>query len=217
MIDPRNVINFNRTQEELEEFYLFCVCVAGKTAQTQARLLDNFLNNFFENNRHPKLNDSPSNKIFSKPLSPFAKIRLTIENGTLLDKLKNSKLGQYNRLFHSFAGALDLDLFSCTIKDLENIKGVGPKTARMFIMQTRANQHYAAIDTHILKYLKKQGISVPKSTPSSGKAYDFLEQKFLELAKKNNMTPADFDLEIWKSYQKIKDNPKSVTFKTKII
>lgn len=31
MIDPVNgIVNFNRSRKELEEFWIFCVCVAGK-------------------------------------------------------------------------------------------------------------------------------------------------------------------------------------------
>jgi hypothetical protein len=43
MIDPRDVTKFDRTQAELEEYWLFCIVAAGKTAMTQARLLDAYL------------------------------------------------------------------------------------------------------------------------------------------------------------------------------
>jgi thermostable 8-oxoguanine DNA glycosylase len=55
------------------------------------------------------------------------------------------------------------------------------------------------LDVHILKYLRSQGFEAPKQTPS-GKKYLELEKNFLELAKKNNMTPADFDLMLWTKY-----------------
>ena len=43
MIDPRKVTKFDRTLEELEEFMLFAIVVAGKNAFQQARKLEQFL------------------------------------------------------------------------------------------------------------------------------------------------------------------------------
>ena len=44
MINPSNVTNFNLTDPELEEYILFWVLAAGKTAKTAAKSLDKFLN-----------------------------------------------------------------------------------------------------------------------------------------------------------------------------
>ncbi len=46
MIDPRKVTKFDRTPEELEEFLLFSVVVAGKGAFQQAKKLDEFIKLF---------------------------------------------------------------------------------------------------------------------------------------------------------------------------
>jgi len=43
LIDPENVIDFARTDAELELWWLFSCVVAGKTARTQAKLLDAML------------------------------------------------------------------------------------------------------------------------------------------------------------------------------
>jgi thermostable 8-oxoguanine DNA glycosylase len=187
MVDPRNVINYNRTNYELEEHFLFCLVVAGKTAQTQARLLNNFLNSLPDGD------------------TPFKKIKKAIDENTLDKKVIESRLGQYTRLIKAFKQGLTLDLKNCTVKDLEAINGIGPKTARMFILQTRENQRVAAIDTHVLKFLASKGYDVPKSTPS-GDQYIKLENIFINLADEANMTPSVFDLEIWKSYQKQNKN-----------
>lgn len=187
LIDPKNIINYNRTDAELELFWLFCGCVAGKTASTQARLLDNFLNNL-----DPADNDLP-----------FARIRKAKGQGTLLQKLQESRLGQYNRLHKMFEGSLDLKLRTCTIEDLEDIPGCGPKTARMFVMQSRPDQKVAALDTHVLKHLRANGIDAPESTPSSGREYRRLEREFLILAEASGMSVADYDLTVWKQYAKI--------------
>lgn len=115
--------------------------------------------------------------------------------------LQDSGIGCYNnkaKSIHQLAHA-GLDLRTCTVDELEGIHGIGPKTARMFVLHTRPAAEVAALDVHILHYMSDRGISVPKSTPS-GRRYKELETKFLEMARKAGKTPADFDLEIWRKY-----------------
>jgi thermostable 8-oxoguanine DNA glycosylase len=187
LIDPSDVISYDRTDAELELFWLFCLVVAGKTATTQARLLNGFLNSL-------PASDQPEND------SPFERIHKSEARGELLQAVIDSRLGQYNRLVRAFADSTTLDLRSCTVADLEAIHGVGPKTARMFLMMTRRGVRHAALDTHVLKYLRSQGHDVPKATPSAGKTYQLWENKFLEYADLSGKSVAEFDLGIWKSY-----------------
>jgi hypothetical protein len=185
MIDPANVIKFDRTEAELELWWLFSLVVAGKTAKTQARLLDNFL-------RMGGLG------------TPFEIIEKMIEDGNLLDCLKLSRLGQFNRLEKAFCQSvyhLKGKLATCTVQDLETIHGVGPKTARMFVMHSRPNQRVAALDTHVLKHLRANGYpDAPLVTPGSAKKYRELEQAFLALADAAGQSPSVYDLEVWKLY-----------------
>ena len=69
MVNPYDVTKYTRTKEELEEFLLFCVSVAGKKATWQAQCLNNFLN-YSEDN-----------------LSPFEIIRNYINSKKLRDTL----------------------------------------------------------------------------------------------------------------------------------
>jgi len=184
MIDPRNITNFNRSEEELEELLLFCIIVAGKTASIQAKKLELFL----------------TKEKFKS--SPFNLLRYYIKRKILLKKIKESKLGQYNRLKKAFVEVLSLNVKTCTVEELESITGIGPKTARFFILHSRPNQNIAVLDTHVLKWLKNElSIDTPKSTPSS-KKYLELEQVFLEHCKAHNKNPAQFDLEIWNKYSR---------------
>lgn len=178
MIDPFDITKFDRTDAELEEFVLFCAVVAGKTASTQARLLDNMLK-----------------VVFGR--SPFDKVRRLIRNKQLLPALKESRLGQYSRLKSFFEDIVNLDLRTCTVEDLERVRGCGPKTARFFLIHTRPNQRLAAVDTHILKELRLHGVMAPKATPPAGASYRRLEAAFLSMADEANMSPADYDLMIW--------------------
>ncbi|NBP02621.1 MAG: hypothetical protein EBU90_21370 [Proteobacteria bacterium] len=98
-----------------------------------------------------------------------------------------------------------LDLKTCSVSDLESVRGIGPKTARCFLMHSRRGARYAGLDTHALKYMREKGIDVPKSTPT-GKKYLELEAKFLELADRSGKSVAEFDLEIWRHYSSAKKN-----------
>jgi len=133
-------------------------------------------------------------------LTPFDKIARAWESGTLLDALQRARIGQYGRLSRCYVESLKLDLRNDSVEAFEAIHGVGPKTARMFIMHSRPNQRLAAIDTHVLKHLKASGIDAPEVTPANSREYRRLEQAFLDLADHAGMTPADYDLMVWKSY-----------------
>lgn len=185
MIDPNDVIKFDRTRAELEEWWLFSTIVAGKTASTQARLLDGFL----------KANDRDHLEA-----RPFAIIERLLRFGMLEDAMRTARLGQYSRLTLCWEESLHVDLARASVKRLEEIHGIGPKTARMFVMHSRPDQRVAAIDTHVLKFLRAQGHDVPKATPPAGESYRRLERLFLGHADKARMTPADFDLQVWRSY-----------------
>jgi thermostable 8-oxoguanine DNA glycosylase len=100
--------------------------------------------------------------------------------------------------FEQSVNAEPQDLLQLQI--LEAITGVGPKTARFFILHTRPNQTMAVLDTHILKYLRDKGHTTQKVTPPAGKKYDELEQIVIAEAKASGMSQPDFDLHIWKTY-----------------
>ena len=192
MIDPVKITNFKRTREELEELLIFCILVAGKTASIQAKKLELFL-------RKDKYNSSP-----------FSLISEYIDKGILLSKIQESKLGQYNRLQKAFTQILELDVFKCTVQQLEAITGIGPKTARFFLLHSRANQKLAVLDTHLLKWLRSEiGLDTPKATPTA-KKYLILEQAFLKYCEDNNKSPATLDLEIWNKYSSIKNKQKNI-------
>jgi hypothetical protein len=183
MIDPTDITNFDRTEAELQEFFLFTLVAAGKTAWVQAMKLEEFLR-----------------PAWVKGLTPFEYIEYLIGKGYLRAMICEAKLGQYDRLCNAFAHSRHLDLTHVTIKDLEMIPGIGPKTARFFILHTRPNQRIAVLDTHVLSWLREHydNMSIPKTTPQSPSRYSLLENLFLELADKFNITPETLDLQIWK-------------------
>lgn len=195
MIDPSKVTNFNRSPEELEEFLLFAIVVAGKPAYQQAEKLDKFI------------------KKFSGGYSPFGVIRTMDMDGSLEEFLRQVKMGQYQRISSAFRGVARYfrhnhnterfhPLEEVKVKHLECFKGIGMKTSRFFVMHSRRNEayDYACLDTHILRWLGSKGHDVPKTTPSGAK-YLELEKLFLDYAKDMGMMPAALDLQIWNEAQ----------------
>jgi len=183
MINPKTVTNFERTQDELEEFLLFTIIVAGKNAFQQAEKLNEFLK-------------------YRGDMSPLAYIRwLDSQNPEYIDRmLRQVKMGQYNRIGSAFRAVANFfsvnSNITVSVPLLECIRGIGMKTARFFFMHTLPNQQYACLDTHILKWLGEKGFEVPKQTPRGDK-YLHLEKVFLDFCTQYGKTPADMDLGIW--------------------
>jgi len=188
MINPTTITNYNRTEDELEEFLLFAILVAGKTAKTQAKKLEEFLAN------------RPKNKA-GQPYSPFEYLNYLEKTDTLIPEMKRCKLGQYNRIAKAFMGILRFEgwLDDISVAELESVNGIGSKTARFFVLHSQKDARVACLDVHILKWLREQGYSAPKQTPTK-KRYAILESIFLTEAWKREMNPADLDLMIWKSF-----------------
>lgn len=186
MIDPTNITNYNRTESELEEFILFCVLVAGKNSKVQANKLEQFL---------------AKSRLLK--VSPFDWIKylVNITDDALMDSMKQSKLGQYSRLEKTFKGLLKFKnkLSKVTVADLESIEGIGPKTARFFLLHTRPKQKFAVLDTHVLRWMRSLNIDAPLSTPRKGK-YAELEKLFLIICEDLGFEPAKLDLLIWNTY-----------------
>lgn len=116
--------------------------------------------------------------------------------------MKSHGIGCYNAKAKTFLCLVrkDFNLKTCTLEDLESIPGIGPKTARCFLIHSRPNQQYAGLDTHVLKFLRDKGHEVPKATPT-GKKYVELEKIFLKYVAESGMSVADFDLLIWNDYR----------------
>jgi len=198
MIDPSDITNYNLTDEALEATIFFWVCAAGKNGRTAARCLEVFLTTITHNG-----------------MTPFEAIRDHIsfwqsvpedekgEYGLLPELMQMSGIGCYTNKSRTFVelALSNINLRTCSSEDLEKIHGIGPKTARCFILHSRKGARLSGLDTHMLKHLREMGVEdVPKSTPSSKKKYMILEQEVLRLADEAEMSPADYDLMVWNKY-----------------
>lgn len=183
MIYPDRITDYNRTTEQLEELIVFCVCVAGHNAMTTAQRLERLFLNLDAHH------------------APFKTLKRVQDSLPIL--LRKVGIGCFNKRAGFIADLINkgLNLRTCPIADLEKVKGIGPKTARFFVLHSRKDVNdIAVLDTHVLKFMKDNGHDVPKSTPT-GKRYRQLEVEFLKLAARSNMSVADFDLSIWNDYR----------------
>ena len=202
MIDPYNITNYKRSKNELEEFLLFCIVVAGKTAYIQARKLDEFLKSV--NTR----------LMMPENINPFQTIKSAEQHGILFEEIKKAKLGQYKKIYSGFKyiSEKEYNLNKMTPEILEKIPGVGMKTSRFFLLHSDIfyTNKIAILDTHILKFIKENiDERAPKSTPVIPLTYRFWEDLFLRWCSDNNKNMAEFDLEVWKSYARVAKNDEA--------
>lgn len=171
------------TDRELQLRMLYAVLVAGKSA----RFAESKMQTLFGGTDEP----------------PFVLIRRWDRNGELRNRMVSAKTGNYGKNVPAFAELARLshegvlDLSTCSPADLERIRGVGPKTSRFFILWTREDARCAALDVHILRWLKQRGYEgIPDSTPS-GSRYERIERMFLDEAERLGVTPRHLDAVIW--------------------
>lgn len=195
MIDPSKVTNYNLDLFGLQEVILWWILAAGKNGATAARCLESFLCSWRRSDQE----------------LPFEVVKRVDANSSLAEEMKTHGIGCYNNKAKSWRHLVNskINLKTCTIDELESIPGIGPKTARCFLIHSRKDQNYAGLDTHLLKFLRLVGYDAPKSTPNKSK-YSYLEKEFLGLVEKSGRTVAQFDLVIWNYYSKNSNAPNRV-------
>ena len=200
MVDPRNVTKYDRTTDELEEYLLFCIAVANKNADVVSAALDRIISDGRQKLRERDLVVSSwVNSTSVQHYSPFEVLHYLGAQGLLADALKNNGVGCFNRKSEYLYAAVTsgIDVKTCTVEELESLKGVGMKTARYFVLHSRANARVACLDTHVLKWLSYYtDYEVPSASPPR-KRYLELEQVFLRIADALGISPAVLDLRIW--------------------
>jgi len=185
LVNPHDITDFDRSIKDLQTVILFWIAAAGKKATTAAKSLDSLL-------RRGK-------EMFGVSL-PFS-ILEAFGDG-LAEAMREQGMGCYNNKSRSMLALArsGINLQTCSVEDLESIPGIGPKTARCFLIHSRRGVRYAGLDTHVLKYMREMGFDVPKSTPT-GRKYSEIESVFLDMADASGMSLADFDLLIWRKYE----------------
>lgn len=181
-----------------EAFLVFCIMVAGKNGARTVKICEELFDGCRVEYHYEK--DKPR---------PFARIRELIADGKLHDRLVEIRCGQYGRIARALLALMDrrIDPEETSVEQLEQIPGIGPKTSRYFMMRAYGERH-AALDTHVLKWLRAIGYDAPKSTPSSRKTYTYLENAFINEADRRDMTPDELDGLVWRHYARGEKFPK---------
>ncbi len=130
---------------------------------------------------------------------PFEQIKAFIATKQLGEMLRFARVGNYTKIEKCLRELVvaEIDLETCAPADLEVIHGIGRKTSRFFIMWIRPSEQYAALDVHVLRWMKSLGYDAPRSTPSNQNKYAELEASFIAEATKRGKTARELDEEIW--------------------
>src|SRR4051812_31721465 len=122
MIDPTKITNYKLSHQQKEEVRLWWCFAAGHNAMSTAKGLDKFLNDIKD---YSELETA----------GPFGHIQNVAEYygwEQVRQLLSNSGLGCWRIKSRTVKELVEssMNLPYCTIADLENIYGIGPKTAR---------------------------------------------------------------------------------------
>jgi thermostable 8-oxoguanine DNA glycosylase len=218
LVDPvSNCNDFERTDAEVEVWLIFCVMVAGHEATTTARKIHNLFLGMTDIN----VGRAP---LHIPLMMPIGYLRFARSVGLLEPLMRSARTGCYTNYRKTFDYLIDNEIDGAklrrmSLQDLIKIPSVGLKTASFFIMSTRRDVRMAALDTHLLKYLREraaiggfvadwlreEGVDparIPKATPANAELYAKLERVILKIADMYCMTPQDFDFAVWSLYAK---------------
>lgn len=175
MIDPTKLITPSDSIARKQEFLLFCILSVGKNSDVAASKLEALLSGKDE------------------WTTPFA--YLLAQN--IPELLIEAKTGQYKRILAAITQALEVDVETVTLDELLAIHGIGPKTARFFLVHAQGKQ-YAVLDTHILRWMRSIFPDSPKATPTA-QTYGKWERLCLMMMKAEfpDRTALMADLAIW--------------------
>ena len=222
-IDPNNITDFERNSSDKELFLIFCIAVAGRSSMPIAAKVNRMFD--LEKDCMPdKLPDKCTETMkwsaalmrtyLKEQMTPFGCLGALADQECLGSFLELHSLGQYARIGKALRQITrtrgGLHVIDCvTVDDLVKFDGIGPKTARFFMLHTFPNQKLAVLDTHILRHIAEyvelslrnrvDKYNVPRSTPQREGEYKFWEIFWLGLCKARGKDPALYDLEVWKN------------------
>lgn len=204
------------TEKELQEFLIFSVCVAGHNAESTARAVQRLLDKL--RSAMALLGFAGIGTLWDEP---FIMIRRYVRHrtfGNFKQLLKESGIGCYTlraQALNAISERIEyrlLNLRTCTPEDLERFKGIGPKTARFFLLYTQPTRtDLAILDVHVLRWMRTQGHDAPAQTPADRKRYHKLEKIFLQLAQDQGLLPCALDAAIWDSSRTATEDRRILT------
>lgn len=180
MHDPYK-LTYDRTDRELEEFLVFCMAAAATNAIAATRAVT-------------KLQEAYG------PGSPLEIIRKLKEKLPEALRACGFRFPESRARNYYAVAVSGINLRTCTVQELEELPGIGPKTSRFFVMHSRPGEAHAVLDVHVMTYLRESGYPAPKRPTAAN--YLKWQKIFLEHAKSLGITDiASLDLELWSRYR----------------
>lgn len=210
-IDCKQVTNLKRTDNELQEFFIFAVAVAGKPSKITEAKVNCLLEKIYEaQDEERRTSNNDLDAMMVSMLGPLeylghigwdqckswfeAPLPKEICNKYWI-KSSVGGLGKYNTIWKPLIelvtcslmfkrGQINKMLRFWPISKLEQVPGVKHKTSRFFLLHSRPGMNCVPLDTHILRYLRHRGVQgVPNKTPGNEQVYHKFER--LALAEMN--------------------------------
>ena len=200
MIIPTSITNFDRSNNQLLEFAIFAVCVAGKNPDQTAKKVGALWED-------PNFQTAIS---FQWGDPPETDIRYEQYVFVIGEYLKAYKIGQYDRLSRViyFLNQNREQLRTIMFDDLVNFKGIGPKTAAFFLLHSRRHFFKPVIDTHICKYMATKGIEMKVTSSLHKYLANAKLVRFWIRHDFPDMSMAEADLHLWTKFSGREDKPK---------
>ncbi len=174
---------------ELQWRLVYAIIVAGKSAAFATNAMAKLFPRRSDGLRYP---------------TPFDTARTWLLKDNFRDRIVKARTGNYRKLERAVRWLVvadtlgELSLENATAADLERCPGIGPKTSRFFILWTRPSARHAALDVHVLRWLRNNGHpDAPLSTPQSKAKYGHWERVFIDAADRLGVTPAQLDAAVW--------------------
>lgn len=184
MHDPF-ILKYDKTDYELQEFLLFCIAAGNTNAKAAASAVDRLV--------------GPS-----APRLPFDTVKSLGSDLQKAMQIAGLRMNVTRSRYFLAVAESGLDLRTCTVRDLEKVLGIGPKTSRFFIVHSRPGQRYAVLDVHIMTYLRGKGFETPKRPTKTN--YARWEKVFLAHADEIGIIDlAEFDIGLWAWYREARD------------
>ena len=159
---------------------LFCLC----TPQSKAPVCRAAINKL----REKGLLHAAGGKDVSEHI---AGVRFPNNKAGYITKAQTAFPSIYQRIVELHAQPLELREWL-----VKNVKGYGYKEASHFLRNIGLGEQLAILDVHILRELEEMKL-IEKGTKLSPKKYLEIEEKFIGLARKLGLKPAELDIAIW--------------------
>jgi thermostable 8-oxoguanine DNA glycosylase len=192
--DPGCATAFDRDDEALQLFWLFCILVPGKSATQASVALNRLLKT---------CSGFPLTWLLNKDHFGVDCCRFTGgKTSDMTRAIEDCGIGQYRRITTAVRDSAVLDLSGSPLEVFTLVRGVGPKTARFFLLHSRENSEVAVLDTHIMAWIREWHSDAPYPVPKNR----YEEWESVVIDKMRDLWPeqslATSDLSIWNQRRK---------------